>query len=1110
MFKKIYIFVLLLVVVSSLFSMTVSFENEDLEISQSGKYSVVTQNGSYYANNEGEPSIPIISHFFEIPAGKEIKNITVTSLTSERITLDSSILPESKQVKLTDDNSNYKLQESSTYTKDVNYPEEILFNYGSANCGSKNIGYVAVYSATYSAKDNSLSTPKEFKIELELKSSTRDFSSVDSYLTKEIQASLGLDVNRTEEQHGYLLIYPEAFASEYADLVNFRKAQGVEVFTITVEEILTSYEGVDDAEKIRNHIISAYQNDGVDFVTLGADVDHIQDRRLWAFDCNYGIPDENHIPGDIYYSCLDGNWNSNMNELYGEDDDEPDYFPEVVIARIPANSTADVRSVVTKILNYEKGTYEDYSVGLGLSMNLWPTSNSVLAQQYIEEMYYPDFIDNTILWDDDNSNYNANLMWNENPNIIQHTGHCSQNVMALQNGHINEQFVNQMTNDYSGILYSIGCWANAIDFNSIAEKLLNVDNHGITAFVGNSRYGWGSPSADAFGFSEFFQKEYARLLFHEEKSIIAESNALQKIPFIPYLSGISVYKWIAYELNVIGDSYFNLFIAEPKEFTVEYRSNGAVTEFYVTDGEEAVAGAVLYCSDESTFITDINGTVSVEDVTSESFSLYKKGFRFYEFETTQESETGFITVEFPEIVVPQEEHNATIRFRNSNETQLNWQVLITENEAIIGQLSGVANLSSDTDYIDIPFNQPSDEVVQISLIDTDSNLTLVARTITLNLAKPEIQQSSIDFVQYPLVEGQSTRCVITYSNTSDYPINSLDLTLSSEEMELTPSTFTFDEELLPNETISVDFVLEMLNDIENLPTLTIEKELNNQYYDLAVEAEILTFSLGDQPLFEGFEEEVEWADVEGWERVSTFAYEDEYSLSCRPTEFGTFDLDLPIVTYTEDLNFSFQYKFKMPMYGKDGFSVYVVNGLTSERILFLGSGGALRYDYIEEDWAEYNLTLSELLLNRPEEGTPITIRFSFEYYTANSSINDYAGNELIGVFFDNMRFDYGDYTDNSNSVVELNSQFTSYPNPSNDGIINIKHYGKAGSEYSIELYNLKGQKIKTIKDRINSSDKGITQLNINQYDKVKLPSGVYFIRYKSFDKVETKKILLLK
>lgn len=1106
--------ILLLICILSGETLSLTINNRDIDIIATEGGVRVLQSESYYSGNKAEPAIPLLTHYFELPEFTKVESVTIKPLSIKSIKLDKPLLIQPEQVIMS--NSNYPATAPEPFKSTMLFPEKWDYNFGSSISGSKNIGYLAIYSSGYDATEQTILLPESFSVEISLTSHPEARTTRDSKITNLFHQQLGFAGSRVSEQETYLLIYPEELASAYQPLINWRQKQGLNVIVSSAEDILATYPGVDNGEKIRNFIIDKYTTEGVDYVTLGtASLTHIMARRLWAFDCDYGIADENNIPGDIYYANLDGNWNANGNELYGEDDDEVDHFPEVIVSRLPVLNITEVEAVVAKLIAYEQGFHPDYSQGLGLSVNLWEDSNSAYAQEYIEDMYYNDFINNIILNEEENNVANAQANFNRNPTIIQHTGHCFTNVMSLGEGSINRTFVNNMTNDYAGVMYSIGCWPAAIDFDSIARLLVKVPDHGITAFVGNSRYGWGAPSADGFGFSEFFQKEYARLLFQEKITNVAALNQLQKLPFIPYQNGDSVYKWCSYELLTLGDSYFHLYITEPQELEVNYHNSGDSYTLFITHDNAPVEGVVVSIND-LIILTDHNGVANLMAEPNTAVSLYKRGFKFKELTLEPLSNTTIVDYLLPEVVSPNSNREISFRIRNGLDIELSWELRVKEGETILGQTSGEL-LTSGTisEWLNVTFEQPTTSLLTLELYSHTTNAVVDSKAIIVELGKPEIEVKELRLEHYPLVYGQLNTLGFTIKNSSNFTINDLHWNTYSEDLGFLAATQQR-VTLEPNEEFVIENLEFNLMTEVDYASLTLVFNLTNDYWQDIVSAQSYTFSVAEQNLFETFEQEPTWFTQSEWQRTHFYAYEGDYSLSCRPEEYGDYAVDLPLVTYSDDLTLSFMYKYKMPMYGEDGVSIYVLHGDIEERLIFLGSGGALdgdgtRNNYIFSDWAHYSLTLGELLRYKPENGEEIIIRLSFKYVQDNSVNNDYASLPELGIFIDNLKLSHGTPTSNENYNVEpAGNNISLYPNPLRNSLLSVKHNNKIGEKYEISVYNLKGQKVGTQSGTINSADREAIQLPLFQNSSKELASGIYLIKYKSVDTSAVKKIVLLK
>ncbi|MCK5031753.1 MAG: hypothetical protein KAR64_09830, partial [Thermoplasmatales archaeon] len=148
-------------------------------------------------------------------------------------------------------------------------------------------------------------------------------------------------------------------------------------------EITENFEMFDDAQaKIRNFIRYAHVELETDYVLLAGDADGYSEedniipvRRLYA--CEEGLPldtgtlldlEEDNIPSDVYYACLYGNFNYDMDERWGEnatdnniaDVEEADLLAEVYVGRACVDSDVEVANFVMKTLGYENSDEELY------------------------------------------------------------------------------------------------------------------------------------------------------------------------------------------------------------------------------------------------------------------------------------------------------------------------------------------------------------------------------------------------------------------------------------------------------------------------------------------------------------------------------------------------------------------------------------------------------------------------------------------------------------------------------------------------------------------------------------------------------------------------------
>ncbi|MCI0472602.1 MAG: C25 family cysteine peptidase, partial [Ignavibacteria bacterium] len=154
------------------------------------------------------------------------------------------------------------------------------------------------------------------------------------------------------DDYHLLIITPNQFAGNFTDLTGFYLQEGVKSQVVTRETINTSGTGLDLAEKIRNYIIQEYQDHGVEYVLLGGDVEHIPYRGFYCYAVSGGGYEDYNIPADLYFSALDGNWNTDGDDRWGEPG-EDDLLPELSIGRFSFSNVAELNNMIHKTLSYQ-------------------------------------------------------------------------------------------------------------------------------------------------------------------------------------------------------------------------------------------------------------------------------------------------------------------------------------------------------------------------------------------------------------------------------------------------------------------------------------------------------------------------------------------------------------------------------------------------------------------------------------------------------------------------------------------------------------------------------------------------------------------------------------
>ncbi len=877
-----------------------------------------------------------------------------------------------------------------------------------------------------------------------------------------------------------------------------------------------------------------YDQHSISFVTLGADTGAIPSRTAFAFDCEYGLyDDENDLRADMYYSCLNGNWDADGDEIYGEEEDEVDFFPEVFVGRISANTEGGVADYISRLVAYEKGEYEDYTSAGGLSMELWEGSDSEVCQQYIYEQYFPEYYDITLLYDDENTTENAYALLNQNMNIVQHTGHAGHSSLSLEDGSIRTTNLYNLENEYGGIFYSIGCWSAALDYASIGEALVMKEGKGQLAYIGNSRYGWGAPAASGFGFSEFFQKEFFKQIFWNDITVISETNALQKLPFIPYFGGTSVYKWCAYQLNEVGDSYFNLINESPKEldYSIEISDD---LHFVVSSNGIPVEDVIITVGEDQTATSDYGEAIIINS--AETAYLYKYGYKTVEINLSEYQPTPFIgDISGNTLVSQGQTFWISSVLHNPTNENLNFLVEyeFEEDEISISNTSYTSSVEANSNIdlnavtghvllIDESYQMEKGKEITVTQNIYDENNELVTQsTIIFTILAPEV---SLNFVENPenIMPGSNVQISYEFINSGDFTLDYLNINFvsGSEFFTFEETEATFEYPIMIGETINLEnWIMTVSEDtpVDHVGSYTIEFQVGiTQGFTVFTFSEEIILPIGTLSWSDDFEDGLNWDCPAEWQIVQTYTYNGGSSFSCRPSDTGTYTAIAPSFVYTQDLELSFNYKFKMPMYGNDGVFFILEYNDVVDTLIFLGAGGALANNnepvrtpeiYIEGDWVEYILDLDDVMLDELEVGTVMTFKLKFNYAEEIINFNQYGAMSEIGVFIDDFSIGEGTQVDDDPEFEP--GVLYAFPNPVFSGeILNIAFSLPDYNDFSVKIYNIKGQFVKKI-------DAGNNQNNMVYWDlkdknKKRVSSGLYFIKAKSGNVILTKKVVVIK
>ena len=327
---------------------------------------------------------------------------------------------------------------------------------------------------------------------------------------------------------------------------------------------------VDDAERVRLEIRDAW-NAGAKWILLGGGPGVVPLR--YATTTFYtGGP----MPTDLYFQCLQGDWNDDGDGLFGEGyqssampGDSADLTPEVFLGRAPVATYAEAQQFVSKTIGYQRtpaGDYEHMNLecaevlfpgnwnpgdpislaGADLVEPLLPLFDlhpllhvARLYENHLDPSYRPGARLETFaaVRDSMNLGYNQALV----------IGQGNTHGIRVGNAELGEADFAALTNGARLMnLYTVGTASAAMDSGGIGRAALLAANGGAVTCIGASHFEF--PTA-----VRNYLREFMRLVYQDSASAVGEALARSRVPFIPFTVFDGVNRWTQMTQHLLGD-----------------------------------------------------------------------------------------------------------------------------------------------------------------------------------------------------------------------------------------------------------------------------------------------------------------------------------------------------------------------------------------------------------------------------------------------------------------------------------------------------------------------------------------------------------------------------
>ncbi|HHH80276.1 MAG TPA: PKD domain-containing protein, partial [Thermoplasmatales archaeon] len=557
----------------------------------------VEMEGCQLYGNANEPRLPVKPLKILLPQGTAVKNIVVEPSGEQEISM-GGLAPIELGV------GAYRLDQDPpneppvpSYDETSLYPGSLFMNLGVQHFRGYGILILNLQPVQYLGSTHTIRYYQQMTLKVELKQASVNplyrglpedqrevLNKVDTPISSVLE-SYEIDETPRFSSYDYVIITTNDFKNyhgtyDFDDLIDQRESQGLTCTYKTVESIYDEYDGVDHQEQIRNFIKDAYLNWGTTWVLLAGDVEFVPIRYLYDIDGGDGT-----LTSDIYYQCLDGNYNDDGDGYWGEKFDGVDggwidLYAEVYVGRASVDCYEQIENFVKKTLEYENSDWgsdvyleEVASVGeyvwsgaggwgagyvelcidnhtdYGQDTHGIPSNVYTITELYERDMN-PDWSKQDIMNE-----------INDGLNYINHLGHASPTSCMK----LSPSDIASLTNTEYSMWYSQGCHPGELQAadECIAEAW-TVYEHGGFAAIMNTGYGYGSGS-DYDGPDNRYAREFFDALYYPEEAIsrIGVANQDSKEDNIWHVNESYKYMYhVYYSTELFGDPYVQIKGAE--------------------------------------------------------------------------------------------------------------------------------------------------------------------------------------------------------------------------------------------------------------------------------------------------------------------------------------------------------------------------------------------------------------------------------------------------------------------------------------------------------------------------------------------------------------------
>ena len=539
--------------------------------------------GHSYISDPGIPELPVVTKLVDL-TGRRVSKIRINNIIYERVFPESSgykgqLIPAQPGLTKQPQRGTERLvRDRKTYETDKSPLTDTVSIKNIGTIRGRDIGIIQINPVIYYPASNYFDVITSMDISVEYIKQSGESALKGSSASGSFDSLLGkglIDYDPDDvipgfslEPAGLIILSDTTMKRHLKPLVQWKTKRGFRVIELYVDgkNLLRTFSDIKDT------LSYLYHNPPED----------------------YPSPEYLIIAGDINIIPYSGGTDRLSDMYYAEFDGNGDWLPDIYYGRLPAKDSTQMKSIVTKIIEYEMfgfpdtySHYEDAMALTGLDAGHIPEMNGQMnyAALYLNETngIKPHIIYHSTVDSIRNAGYDSvRYMLNSGVGFVNYTGHGDK--YGWLNTGINYSFVAGMTNSsrYPVIISNACETARYNDANCFGSTLVRAANKGALAFIGCSMdsywtedYYWAigvSPLTTYPTYEESGPGFYDRL-FHTNNELPSDwYSSLGQILFAGNLavssstSSIKKYYWETYTL--LGDPSITPFIGTPDTFNI--------------------------------------------------------------------------------------------------------------------------------------------------------------------------------------------------------------------------------------------------------------------------------------------------------------------------------------------------------------------------------------------------------------------------------------------------------------------------------------------------------------------------------------------------------------